>query len=125
MNTTELLEDVKKKAPNLMIYELIQEFEEFAATVAQVRTLKGESDKERQACIEKMTRSQDRLKSYFMRVSASYGMTFDQFCEFIGNSNNFAPTDWEEIQSTKKQLEASFDMPAKKKGQKVNKNLKI
>lgn len=126
MNTTELLEDVKKKAPNLMIYELIKEFEEFATTVSQIRALKGDSEAEHASYIQKMGRSHDRLKSYFMRVSASYGMSFEQFCEFINNSSNFAPTDWEEIQNTKKQLEATLSLPgADKKAKKINKNLKI
>jgi hypothetical protein len=126
MKTLELIEDVKKKAPNLMVYELIQEFEEFASSVSHIRSQKGDSDEDLRIYMEKMGRSHDRLKTYFLKVAASYGMTFDQFCEFINNSNNFAPADWEEIQNTKKQLEASFNLPpAEKKGKKPNKNLKI
>jgi hypothetical protein len=126
MKTLELLEDVKRKAPTLMVHELIQEFEEFIATVSKTRAQKGVSEADRQEYIDKMGRSYDRLKSYFLRVAASYGMTFDQFCEFINNSNNFAPADWEEIQNTKKQLEAKLNLSAaEKKAKKPNKNLKI
>ena len=126
MNTKELIEDAKRQAPNLMVHELIQEFEEFASALNQLQTYKGDDEAKLQNFMQKMSSSHDRLSSYFMRVAASFGMTVDQFGEFIGNSNNFDPKDWEEIQATKKVLAESLNLPKPNaKAKKINKNLKI
>jgi hypothetical protein len=126
MNIKEIVEEAKNKAPNLMVHELIQEFEEFAGALNHLQTYKGDDQEKLQIFMRKMSDSHDRLRTYFMRVAASYGMTFDQFCEFINNANNFAPTDWEEIQATKKELVESLNLPKPKgKGKKLNKNMKI
>lgn len=126
MNSKELIEDAKRQAPNLMVHELIQEFEEFAAALNQLQTYKGDDEARLQNFMQKMSSSHDRLSSYFMRVAASFGMTVDQFAEFIGNSNNFDPKDWDEIQATKRELAESLNLPkANAKTKKINKNLKI
>src|SRR5579872_3362079 len=126
MNTKELIEDAKRKAPNLMVHQLIQEFEEFAVSLHQLQSYKGDDQELHQTFMKKMSDSHDRLRAYFLRVAGSYGMTFDQFCEFIGNPNNFDPKDWEEIQATKQHLSDELKLPRDEaKSKKLNKNLKI
>jgi hypothetical protein len=126
MNTKKLIEDAKRQAPNLMVHELIQEFEEFAGTLNQLQTNQENDEEKLQNFMKKMSASYERLSAYFMRVAASFGMTVDQFSDFIGNPNNFDPKDWEEIEATKKQLSEQLKLPkADTKNKKMNKNLKI
>jgi hypothetical protein len=109
-----------------MVHELIQEFEEFAGTLNQLQTNQESDEEKLQNFMKKMSASHERLSAYFMRVAASFGMTVEQFSEFIGNSNNFDPKDWEEIEATKKQLSEQLKLPkADSKNKKMNKNLKI
>ena|SRR5579872_1857965 len=123
MNTTE---EAKKTVPKLMVHELIQEFEEFGSALKEVYTFSRDNTEKRQEFIEKINRSQKRLKSHLTRAASAFGLTFDQFCEFLGDSNNFEPSDWEALEATKKRISTNTtnSEPAKK-ARKSNKNLKI
>ncbi len=123
MKLRELLEDAKNNAPNLMTKELIQEFEEFAGSLNQFQSAKKGGSEELQALLEKMSASQDRLREYFIKVAASYGMTAEQLTEHVENAGNFNPADWEEIQANKRIIIEGFNIPAVKKRR--NKNTKI
>ncbi len=126
MNTKKIIEDAKRQAPNLMVHELIEEFEEFASTLNQLQSDKENDEEKLQSFMKKMSASHERLSSYFMRVAASFGMTVDHFSEFLRNPSNFDPKDWEEIEATKKQLSEQLKLPkADTKNKKMNKNLKI
>lgn len=124
MKNTKPIKEAIQDAPNAVVRDLMKEFEEFAATMHQ---LSGKATEfERQPLIEKIRDSQERLRSYFSRVAASYGMTFDQFCAWVENKDHFAPADWEEIQANKKIVLESLNIPvAGSKKQKINNKLKI
>jgi hypothetical protein len=124
MNTKQIIEEAKKNISGAALSELIQEFEEFTQTLMHLHSL--EDEKQKQLYMEKMGHSHDRLSAYFMRVSASFGMTVEQFSEFVSNPNNFEPSDWEEIQDTKKEILDRFSAQgSKNKNKKTNKTLKI
>src|SRR5579872_2075256 len=86
MNATE---ESKKTIPTLMVHELIREFEEFGSALKDVHVLSGDNSEKRQEFLQKLIHSQNRLKSNFTRAASTFGLTFDQFCEFLGDSNNF------------------------------------
>jgi hypothetical protein len=115
-----------KKVPKLMVHELIQEFEEFVGALKEIEQLSGADQEKRQAFIQQANKAQNRLRAQFTQAAKAFGLTFDEFCEFIGDSNNFEPKDWETLQATKERL--SKDMNSTeldKKIKKANKNLKI
>lgn len=130
MKLEELIQNARKEATSPLILELVQEFEEFAQILGKFRsTPEGAGPEEHMAIMKRMSESHDRLQAYFIKVAASYGMTFDQFAQFVGNSSNFEPKAWEEIEKGKKtiaeQLVAQAAPQEKKAKKNLNKNLRI
>lgn len=127
MKLEEIIAKAKKETPNLLVQDLLEEFQEFAKTLQDLRSFKGGDVEGREFAIQKMNESNDRLRAYFMRVAASFGMTLDQFQEFIGNADHFEPQDWAEIQSTKQHVLANLEapIPEKKSSKKLNKKERI
>jgi hypothetical protein len=115
-----------KKVPKLMVHELIHEFEEFVGALKEIQQLSSNNEEKRQEFMQQVNSAQNRLRAQFTRAASSFGLTFEEFCEFIGDSNNFEPKDWEALEATKERLATEMHTPSPdKKITKVNKNLKI
>ena len=117
------MNETKTTVPKLMVHELIHEFEEFVGVLKEIHTFSGDSLDKRQTFLRHVGSAQNRLKAHFTRAARSMGMSFEQFCEFIGDSENFEPKDWEAMQTAKESLAKGFS--GKTSGKKANKNLKI
>ena len=117
--TIEMIEEAKKGSPNPIVAELIQHFEDFAGRVSQLPSQKEKGLDE--AFVQKLNDTRDRLRSSFSRVAASFGMTFDQFCAYVDNPQNFAPEKWAEIEEARNQILGHFET---RKKTKLNKNIK-
>jgi hypothetical protein len=125
MKFDELIDNAKTKAPSAAVFDLIKEFEGFAANIVELAGKTGD-EAEFQAFMQELSQSHERLKAQFTRTAASYGMTFEQFCEYIENSANFAPVDWKEIQGVKEQITKTLNIPeVAHKNNKMNQNIKI
>ncbi len=129
MNLEELIHNAQKEATHPVVLELIQEFKEFAQVLGRFKTTPQEADPaEHEEILKKMRESHDRLHSHFLKVAATFGMTFDQFAAFIGNQSHFEPKAWEEIEKGKQTITESLSIPSeenKTKQKKLNKNLRI
>ncbi|PIS02078.1 MAG: hypothetical protein COT85_08045 [Chlamydiae bacterium CG10_big_fil_rev_8_21_14_0_10_42_34] len=125
MKLDELIDDAKMKAPSEAVFDLVKEFEQFASNIVQLSCKQGD-EAEFKAYMDQMKESHERLRSQFERAAASYGMTFEQFCEYLETPSNFAPADWKEMQTVKEQIKQTLDVPqTAQKNSKLNKNLKI
>ncbi len=113
MNMQELIKEAKNSAPNLMISELVEEFELFSTHLSQVEAMKGQDNDAYQTFIMKMNASHDR-------------MTMEQFTSFVQDAKNFSPKDWMEIQEAKRTVAAAIGaQPPESKKKRMNKNIRI
>lgn len=122
MELKEIIESARKAAPNPVILDVIEQLEGFNRAINELQGLTGE---ERVMFMEKMAPIYDELRSRFMRAVASYGMTIEQFEEFLSNPDNFSPADWSEMQSVKMQIIDHFNMGQGKQSKKMNQNKKV
>ncbi len=120
MDLKETIQDAKRTAPeNIIIQNLIQDFEDFSELVSNRNTEENYP--------EKLNECQRRLSSSFARVAAFYGFSVKQMQEYLENPKNFNPADWEHIQVIKRQIAVNLDLPTDTpKSPKIkNKHLKI
>jgi hypothetical protein len=126
MEMKDLINEAKKNAPTLIVRELVEEFAQFAGAMEELKVIKNRGDMPHSALLERINETHSKLALSFLRTADSFGMTFEQFCEHIGNPKNFAPNQWAEIQANKKDIETSLGLSTNKtKKSKLNKNLKI
>ncbi|EKE07724.1 MAG: hypothetical protein ACD_17C00545G0007 [uncultured bacterium] len=124
MKMKEIIKEAKTKAPNAVILDLIEEFEEFASRIEAIHKERVSDKTKRQASIQVMSESYDRLRDKLVDAAAFYGMSFEELHRFIGHSMNFTPGDWNEVERVKKEIALSLGVPVDKT-KKHHKNVRV
>ncbi len=109
MKLQEIIQDAKKTAPqNSLVQNLIRDFEEYSELYSKRDTVNQE---DLAAFTQKLNDSQTQLSLSFALLAASYGLTAKEMQAYLENPKNFNPADWENIQTTRRQIESNLNIP--------------
>lgn len=104
-NVLEKFDELFKDADDLTIPQLEGFVHEVLAFFETLReTLLSGSTEEKQAALEVASKLQKRLEDLAEKSMQKAGMTPDQLKSFIGNAQNFSPSEWKAYKSAENEI---------------------